>query len=119
MKVEILGNTSEFVGKLMSTHDVLNGKVDTSRKGVQRIICTDCHDFKIITKLPIESFKEWEARGFAPEEKFLAGLKAIDGVSSVETQTYTLETINLMGKIIVPKASRGCMNDANFLKGLR
>jgi hypothetical protein len=59
-------------------------------KGVQRIVCGGCMDFKVITSLEQPKFGEWEAKSFAPEEEFLAKLKAIDGISSVETQTYTL-----------------------------
>mmetsp|Transcript_61779 Transcript_61779/g.191379 ORF Transcript_61779/g.191379 Transcript_61779/m.191379 type:complete len:161 (+) Transcript_61779:71-553(+) len=109
LKIEILTNTHEWIGKQASTHAVQNGNIDTSKKGVQRVICAECHDFKIITKLPKEEFSDWEKNGFYPEEKFLAGLKAIEGVTTVETQTYTLENVNLMGKIKVPKASNGCM----------
>merc|ERR1712051_797203 len=95
----------------MSTHEVLNGKLDSSKQGVQRIICPECHDFKIITKLPAHKYDAWSNLSHFPEEKFLEGLRAIDGVSQVEAQTYTLETINLMGKIRVPKAAHGCMSD--------
>jgi hypothetical protein len=35
-------------------------------------------------------FEEWEKAGFAPEEAFLEKIKKIDGVSAVETQTYTI-----------------------------
>ena len=34
-------------------------------------------------------FGPWEEKGFAPEAEFLEKLKAIDGVSQVETQTIT------------------------------
>ena len=33
---------------------------------------------------------EWEGAGFAPEAAFLEAAKAIPGVTTVETQTYTL-----------------------------
>jgi hypothetical protein len=39
--------------------------------------------------VPLDDFGPWEEKGFAPEEEFLAKLKAIDGVSQVETQTIT------------------------------
>lgn len=35
-------------------------------------------------------FGAWSDKKFAPEEEFLARIKAIPGVSTVETQTYTL-----------------------------
>ena len=67
-------------------------------------------------KLPADKFGDWEKSSFAPEacygeirsfrrvflgdlcingpaiqEAFLGKLKGIDGISTVETQTYTLE----------------------------
>lgn len=48
-----------------------------------------CLDFKIITSLDAEKFGDWEANAFAPEKDFIEMLEAIDGVSQVETQTYT------------------------------
>eukprot|EP00549_Striatella_unipunctata_P003729 CAMPEP_0118705570 /NCGR_PEP_ID=MMETSP0800-20121206/19939_1 /TAXON_ID=210618 ORGANISM="Striatella unipunctata, Strain CCMP2910" /NCGR_SAMPLE_ID=MMETSP0800 /ASSEMBLY_ACC=CAM_ASM_000638 /LENGTH=112 /DNA_ID=CAMNT_0006607735 /DNA_START=104 /DNA_END=442 /DNA_ORIENTATION=+ len=59
-------------------------------KGVQRVVCGGCLDFKIITSLPADKFGAWEGDQFAPEEEFLTTLKAIDGITEVETQTYTL-----------------------------
>ena len=59
-------------------------------KAVQRVVCGGCLDFKIITSLDAENFGKWEAAKFAPEETFLAKLKAIDGITAVETQTFTL-----------------------------
>ena len=40
-------------------------------------------------KVPLDDFGPWEEKGFAPEGEFLEKLKAIDGVSQVETQTIT------------------------------
>jgi hypothetical protein len=37
----------------------------------------------------LEDFGPWEKSGYAPEEEFLEKLKAIEGVSQVETQTIT------------------------------
>ena len=59
-------------------------------KDVQRIVCGGCLDFKVVTSLPVEKFKAWEGTEFAPESDFLTKLKAIEGVTQVETQTYTL-----------------------------
>mmetsp|Transcript_2111 Transcript_2111/g.4827 ORF Transcript_2111/g.4827 Transcript_2111/m.4827 type:complete len:162 (-) Transcript_2111:38-523(-) len=59
-------------------------------KDVQRVVCGGCLDFKVVTSLDADSFGKWEEAGFAPEEKFLAKLKDIEGINSVETQTYTL-----------------------------
>jgi len=53
-------------------------------------VCGGCLDFKIITSMSADDFGKWEAEGFAPEADILAELGAIDGVSTVETQTFTL-----------------------------
>ena len=59
-------------------------------KSVQRVVCGGCLDYKVVIALKAEEWAKWEAVGFAPESDFLAAVKAIDGVSTVETQTYTL-----------------------------
>mmetsp|Transcript_21605 Transcript_21605/g.30265 ORF Transcript_21605/g.30265 Transcript_21605/m.30265 type:complete len:211 (-) Transcript_21605:398-1030(-) len=59
-------------------------------KSVQRVVCGGCLDFKVITSLEGDKFGEWESSGFKPEEKFIEKVKAIPGISFVETQTYTL-----------------------------
>lgn len=45
--------------------------------------------YKIISQVPLDDFGPWEEGGHAPEAEFLEKLKAIDGVSQVETQTIT------------------------------
>jgi hypothetical protein len=60
---------------------------------VQRVVCGGCLDFKVIVKLSEPDFGAWEAAGFTPEETFLGAVKGIAGISSVETQTFTLETL--------------------------
>ncbi|EKX53147.1 hypothetical protein GUITHDRAFT_195477 [Guillardia theta CCMP2712] len=59
-------------------------------KSVQRVVCGGCLDFKIITALEADKYGKWEEAKFAPEEKFLAKIKGIQGISQVETQTFTL-----------------------------
>lgn len=59
-------------------------------KSVQRVVCGGCLDFKVVVALQADKFGDWEAAKFAPEESFLAEVKAIPGISQVETQTYTL-----------------------------
>ena len=61
-----------------------------ARGSVQRTVCGGCLDFKVNTSMGAEAFGAWEADGFAPESEFLAELGAIDGITSVETQTFTL-----------------------------
>jgi len=60
---------------------------------VNRLVCGSCLDFKLMMTVPLEDFGSWEEKGFAPEADFLAKIKAIDGVSQVETQTITNESI--------------------------
>ena len=64
-------------------------------KSVQRVVCGGCLDFKVIVALPADKFGSWEQRQFAPEEKFLTAVKAIPGISTVETQTYTLMPVDI------------------------
>lgn len=59
-------------------------------KGVQRIVCGGCLDFKVITSLDAAKWGDFESGGHGPEVKFLEKLKAIDGITEVETQTYTI-----------------------------
>ena len=80
---------------LAALHDVLDKHLPTLKavkgaKGVQRVVCGGCLDFKIITTLDADSFGEWEGKSFEPEASILEEMKAIDGVSLVETQTFTL-----------------------------
>jgi hypothetical protein len=56
---------------------------------VNRLVCGACLDFKLMTTVPLDDFGPWEEREFAPEAEFLEKIKAIDGVSLVETQTIT------------------------------
>ena len=59
-------------------------------KGVQRVVCGSCMDFKVITSVNGDDFGAWEEGGFAPEKDFLAALEKIDGISQIETQTVTI-----------------------------
>ena len=58
-------------------------------KDVKRVVCGGCMDFKVIVSLQADKFGAWEEAKFAPEEDLLGKLKAIDGISDIETQTYT------------------------------
>ena len=46
--------------------------------------------FKVVISLSAETFGSWEEAAFAPEKEFLEECSAIAGISTVETQTYTL-----------------------------
>jgi len=56
---------------------------------VNRLVCGGCLDFKLMTTVPLADFGPWEEKGFAPEAEFLEKIKAIPGISVVETQTIT------------------------------
>ena len=56
---------------------------------VNRLVCGGCLDFKLMMTVPLEDFGSWEEGGHEPESKFLEKIKAIEGVSQVETQTIT------------------------------
>lgn len=56
---------------------------------VNRLVCGSCLDFKLMTTVPLDDYGPWEESGHAPEAEFLEKIKAIDGVSQVETQTIT------------------------------
>mmetsp|Transcript_48546 Transcript_48546/g.117429 ORF Transcript_48546/g.117429 Transcript_48546/m.117429 type:complete len:176 (-) Transcript_48546:194-721(-) len=58
-------------------------------KSVHRIVCGGNLDFKIIVALDEVEFRSWSDVGFTPELSFLDKLKMIDGIHTVETQTYT------------------------------
>jgi len=55
---------------------------------VQRCVCGGCLDFKVIISLPADKFNKLEEANL--EEGFLAALRAVPGLTDVETQTYTL-----------------------------
>ena len=59
-------------------------------KSVQRIVCGGCLDFKVIVALEAAEFGNWEGNKFAPEENFINAVKAIEGITQIETQTYTI-----------------------------
>ena len=64
--------------------------MDGHMNQVQRVVCGGCLDFKVIVALEAGKFGSWSDAQFPPEESFLAALKAIDGITEIETQTYTL-----------------------------
>uniref|UniRef100_A0A7S2HG08 Uncharacterized protein n=1 Tax=Helicotheca tamesis TaxID=374047 RepID=A0A7S2HG08_9STRA len=80
---------------LVAAQKALEGVLSTVKavdgvKKVDRVVCGGCMDFKVITSLPADKFGDWEKDAFAPETDFLDKIKAIDGITDVETQTYTI-----------------------------
>lgn len=55
---------------------------------VQRVVCGGCLDLKLIISLTADKFDKLEAAGL--EEPYLTALKAIPGISNVETQSFTI-----------------------------
>mmetsp|Transcript_13836 Transcript_13836/g.28954 ORF Transcript_13836/g.28954 Transcript_13836/m.28954 type:complete len:113 (+) Transcript_13836:74-412(+) len=62
-------------------------------KNVQRVVCGACLDFKVVTAVDADKFGDFEKGGFCGESAFLEELKKIPGITTVETQTYTLMTM--------------------------
>ena len=58
---------------------------------VTRMVCGGCGDFKVIVNQPAADHDAWKAAGYEPEAAFLATLKALDGISNVETQEITMQ----------------------------
>lgn len=48
---------------------------------------------QVITSVDADKFGEWKKEKFDPEEDFLEMLGVIDGISQIETQTYTVSSI--------------------------
>eukprot|EP00419_Tripos_fusus_P020323 CAMPEP_0172758670 /NCGR_PEP_ID=MMETSP1074-20121228/166223_1 /TAXON_ID=2916 /ORGANISM="Ceratium fusus, Strain PA161109" /LENGTH=158 /DNA_ID=CAMNT_0013592307 /DNA_START=11 /DNA_END=487 /DNA_ORIENTATION=+ len=78
----------EALAKLMDEYLPALKAISPGAK-VNRMVCGGCLDFKLMTTLPLDDFGPWEEKGFAPEAEFLEKIKAIEGVSQVETQTIT------------------------------
>ena len=60
---------------------------------VSRVVCGGCGDFKVIINQPCADHDAWKQNDFAPEDEFLAKLKAIDGLTRVEAQEFTMEML--------------------------
>ncbi len=86
-KASLVEVNKAFV-KVLPQVKALKGMVD-----VQRVVCGGCQDFKVVMKLDADSYKAWAGAQHQPESDFLQAIKSIKGISTVETQTYTLETL--------------------------
>mmetsp|Transcript_40145 Transcript_40145/g.54618 ORF Transcript_40145/g.54618 Transcript_40145/m.54618 type:complete len:117 (-) Transcript_40145:219-569(-) len=78
---------------LASAQEVLDNNKETVKslpgfKAIQRVVCGDCLDFKIISSFDGSSFDD--AMKDFPGDIIVDALKAIDGISNVETQVFTL-----------------------------
>jgi hypothetical protein len=91
---------------LVAAQQALESVVDDIKgvkgvKLVERIVCGGCLDFKVITSLSADDFGPWAESGFAPEASFISMLQDIDGISAIETQTYTVRFIVALFVFIV------------------
>mmetsp|Transcript_28435 Transcript_28435/g.42030 ORF Transcript_28435/g.42030 Transcript_28435/m.42030 type:complete len:149 (-) Transcript_28435:195-641(-) len=85
-------NYSEDDGSLLlaqialdSVLEDLKAEVDGS---VHCAVCEDRLEFKVVTSANQDAFDAWKSNDFEPEEIFLEMLGNIDGISSIESQTY-------------------------------
>ena len=46
-------------------------QLNASGGTVQRVVCGECRDFKVVTRLPAAAFGGWEGKKFSPEAQFL------------------------------------------------
>jgi len=62
------------------------------KASITRQVCGGCMDFKVSITQPAEEHGAWAGEEYNPlEAEFIEKLKAIDGVSQVETQEITFE----------------------------
>jgi hypothetical protein len=87
------GNKASLVACQMALESVVEDLNDVDGvKSIERIVCGDCLDFKVITSVSVDNFDKWKKEKFDPEEIFVEMLGVIDGVSQIETQTYTVSS---------------------------
>merc|ERR1719373_1459159 len=60
----------EELQKLLDAHKATLKGLD-GVKGVQRIVCGGCQDFKVITALSADKYGAWSEKDHAPEAAFL------------------------------------------------
>merc|ERR1711862_38481 len=68
---------ADFLPKIKALSDV---------QEVKRVVCGGCLDFKVVVAFPADKYDETVG---GLETDFVEKLKAIDGVTGVDTQTYT------------------------------
>jgi hypothetical protein len=59
-------------------------------KSVQRLVCEDDNEFRVITNIDATKFQEWKNDDFFPEDVFFEMLGVIDGVKDVKSRTSTM-----------------------------
>jgi hypothetical protein len=51
-------------------------------KSVQRVVCGECLEFKVITAVDAAKFGDWAGTDFSLEAAFLEKLKAVEGITT-------------------------------------
>mmetsp|Transcript_30790 Transcript_30790/g.41675 ORF Transcript_30790/g.41675 Transcript_30790/m.41675 type:complete len:236 (-) Transcript_30790:386-1093(-) len=84
-------NNKESLASAQTLLEIIVPKIEAidGVQSVQRMVCGDCLDFKVIVVVSLGKFGAWESRGFPPESEFIDAARIIDGVSAIETQTFT------------------------------
>jgi hypothetical protein len=59
-------------------------------KSIQRLICQDDMEFRVITNVDATKFQDWKKDDFFPEDVFFEMLGVIDGVTDVKARTSTM-----------------------------
>jgi hypothetical protein len=85
-------------------------------KNIQRVVCGTCKDFKAIIAVNAEKHGAWEEAKFEPEAEFLEAIKKIDGVTAVETQTFTLMPVKFTRPKPPPKLQKAKVFQIGRLK---
>eukprot|EP00466_Bigelowiella_natans_P009582 jgi/Bigna1/56115/estExt_Genewise1Plus.C_830009 len=90
-------DTKETLAKVQEVLDGVKSELKKVEglKGVSRTVCGGCLDFKVAVSVAAANFGDFEKAKFGPEEKFIEALKKIEGVSQVETQTFTIMPVEL------------------------
>ncbi len=86
-------------------------------KGVQRVVCGGCLDFKVITSLSADDFNAWEEKGFAPEAAFLKKVRPprtreiwLRGASLYLLRRSRISTVSASSR---RRRSRSCRSEAS------
>ena len=74
---------------LVALQELLNAHTATIKSiegvNIQRVVCGECKDFKVVISTPVDVYGKWAEGGHAPEADFTAQMGAIAGVTCVET----------------------------------
>mmetsp|Transcript_12382 Transcript_12382/g.18017 ORF Transcript_12382/g.18017 Transcript_12382/m.18017 type:complete len:161 (-) Transcript_12382:32-514(-) len=84
------GNMASLVALQMALETVVDDLKEVEGvQSIERVVCGDCLDFKVITSVSADNFDAWTKQKYDPEEYFMEMLEVIDGVSEIDVSTYT------------------------------